>query len=258
MTRCALLISGEPRFCREFDLLLERFKNFDQIDWYVLVWDSSPEFSGYHRSQQSRLVSPSWLNPTMVQAETQIKTNLPPGHNLARLELVDQSLLEFKFPQNHDGVTNINNAWKMFWCNQKTDQWRRQVEKQQQFSYDLVIKARPDMMAYSDIDLGHAARISQDQNCIIMPDNTRAGYGYAISDLMALGGSSAMTQYANCYDHVSEYMEHGRIFHPETILGWYLQKQNIRIQNMGIRIDIRQLGQRISETAYISDFGRWE
>lgn len=257
MTRCALLISGEPRFCRELDQLLDKFTNFDQIDWYVLVWDRSPQVSDYHRSQQSRLVADSWLAPTQAWAEAKIRENLPAKHTLARLELVDQQTLNFGLPPHHDGVTNIANAWKMFWCNQQTDLWRQAAEQAQGFNYDLVIKARPDMLAYSNIDLASAAEISKNPGCIIMPDNTRAGYGYAVSDLMALGGSKAMAQYADCINSVNEYIEHGGIFHPETILGWYLRKTNMSIQTMGIRIDIRQLGQRLSETAYISDFGRW-
>lgn len=252
MTRVAVLINGEPRFCREFDQFILSLTRYSSVDWYMLLWDRSPQISDYHRSQQSRLVADSWLAPTESWARAKIQDNLPQGHRLAELKLVDQHSLVFPPVDHHDGVTNLANAWKMFWANQQTDQMRRAGH------YDLVIKARPDMLSYAPIDLSLAADIVNSRpNQLIMPNNTRAGYGYAVSDLMAMGSSDSMRVYADCYDHLADYMKEGRIFHPETILGWYLQRQQIEIQTMGIRIDIRQLGQRLSETAYISDFGRW-
>jgi hypothetical protein len=114
------------------------------------------------------------------------------------------------------------------------------------------------MMLHDTLDLVHCARIlNASPNAVIMPNNTRAGYGYAVSDLMALGTGTAMATYAGCYHYIEHYVAQGKIFHPETILGDYLKHKGIKIQTAGFNVDIRQLGQRISANQYISDFGRW-
>jgi hypothetical protein len=256
--RAAVLVSGEPRFCKELDLFMERVTGFDRIDWFACLWNRNQPVSDYWRSQQSQLVAPAWLEFDHDWAWNRIKSNLPVGHHLAQLELQDQYQLTFASHGRDDGVTNVANGWKMYWGNWRTDQMRQQQEQQQGWAYDLVIKIRPDMMLHDTLDLVHCARIlNASPNAVIMPNNTRAGYGYAVSDLMALGTGTAMATYAGCYHYIEHYVAQGKIFHPETILGDYLKHKGITIQTAGFNIDIRQLGQRISANQYISDFGRW-
>jgi hypothetical protein len=114
-------------------------------------------------------------------------------------------------------------------------------------------------MLHDTLDLTRCAEIlGHDDHAVIMPDNTRTGYdGHAVSDLMAIGCGPAMSRYADCLHSIEGYIAAGKIFHPETVLGDYLRSQQIAIRTAGFRIDIRQLGQRLSDTEYISDFGTW-
>lgn len=256
--KVALLVSGEPRFCRELTLFQERLAGFDSADWFVSVWSQSQSRSDYWRSQGSQLVSDGWLNPTLEWARERIQLNLQQRHRLAHLELVDQLQLTFPASGHDDGVTNVTNGWKMFWGNWRCDQMRRAHEQATGENYDLVLKIRPDLMLHNTLDLGRCAEIlGHNDRALIMPDNTRAGYGHAVSDLMAIGRGAVMSCYADCLHSIEGYIAAGKIFHPETILGDYLKSQQIAIRTAGFRIDIRQLGQRVSATEYISDFGTW-
>jgi hypothetical protein len=89
--KVAILVSGEPRFCRELTVFQSRLVGFDSADWFVSVWSRSQSRSDYWRSQGSELVAPGWLNPTVEWAQERIQLNLQGGHRLAHLELVDQS-----------------------------------------------------------------------------------------------------------------------------------------------------------------------
>jgi hypothetical protein len=256
--KVAILVSGEPRFCRELTVFQSRLVGFDSADWFVSVWSQSPKRSDYWRSQGSELVAPNWLNPTAAWAQERIALNLGPGHRLAQLELVDQQQLVFPHSGRDDGVTNVANGWKMFWGNWRTDQMRQAHERATGQPYDLILKIRPDLMLHDTLDLTRCAEmLGVDDRAVIMPDNTRAGYGHAVSDLMAVGRGAPMSCYADCLHSIEQYIAQGKIFHPETILGDYLKSQQMGIRTAGFRIDIRQLGQRISETEYISDFGSW-
>jgi hypothetical protein len=114
------------------------------------------------------------------------------------------------------------------------------------------------MMLHDNLDLTRCAHmLGGSPRAVIMPDNTRAGYGHAVSDLMALGTGTAMATYAGCYHHIEHYVAQGKIFHPETILGDYLKQMGMQIRTAGFRVDIRRLGRQVNATEYISDFGRW-
>jgi hypothetical protein len=43
--KTALIISGLARFCEALDVQLNSFKNYDNIDWFVTLWNKtvSPE-----------------------------------------------------------------------------------------------------------------------------------------------------------------------------------------------------------------------
>ena len=39
--KAAVLIQGDARFCREFDLFLENLKGFDQVDYFMYLWKNN-------------------------------------------------------------------------------------------------------------------------------------------------------------------------------------------------------------------------
>ena len=258
--RIAVLIQGEPRFCKEFDLFLERLTGYSQADYFVSIWKQSQPVSDYWRSRQSILVAEPWTNIDYAWAEQKIKENLPPNSYLAQLELVDQATLTFPEITNHDTVTNIQNLWKMLYSLHRVNQLKKAHESEWNFAYDLVIRTRPDLMLHNVLDLKNIKlKLDETPNQIAMPDNTRCGYGKRSSDLMAVGSSHAIDQYCDLYLKAEEYHNNGVMFHPETLLSHHLDQCGILFDfNFSYQIDIRKLGQYIDSEKYISNFGRWD
>jgi hypothetical protein len=258
--RVAVLIQGEPRFCREFDLFLERLKGYDQADFYFYLWKKSQPISDYWRTRESVLVAEPWTDIDSDWAENKIRSNLPANCNLIKLELVDQNTLTFpEIKENYDGI-NKNNVWKMLYSLHKVNELKTEQEIRNNFMYDLVIRARPDLMLHNNVDLNNIKqRIDENNNLVALPDNTRCGTPTPISDLMAISSSKNMDIYCNLYEEALDYYTSGLVFHPESLLACHLLTYNLDFsQNFGYSIDIRYFGQRTGNEKYISDFGRWD
>lgn len=94
--------------------------------------------------------------------------------------------------------------------------------------YDFIIRTRFDNILINDIpDLANC-----DPNSIYIPeghDHPLAILGSGINDRFAFGGNHVMNVYCNRLSVIDEYMNKGLRFHPETILRWVLQKNDLRI-----------------------------
>jgi hypothetical protein len=258
--KVAILIQGEPRFCREFDFFLERLKGYDQADFYFYLWEKSQPISEYWRTRESVLVAEAWTDIDREWAENKIRANLPANCNLIKLELIDQTTLTFpEIKENYDGV-NKNNIWKMMYSLYKVNELKTQYEIENNFVYDLVIRTRPDLMLHNELDLNNIKQhLTNNKKIISTPDNTRCGPPASISDLMAVSSSKNMDIYCNLYEEAYEYYTSGVGFHPEGLLACHLLTYNLDFrQHFGYRIDVRQLGQYLDNEKYISDFGRWD
>ena len=257
--RVAVLIQGEPRFCKEFDLFLERLKGYDQADFYFYLWKKSQPISDYYRSRESVLVAEPWTDIDRNWAIDKIRSNLPDNCEVIRLELIDQDSLEFPTIEREQHGTNTHNVWKMFYSLYEVNELKKEHEIKNSFVYDLVIRARPDLMLHGDINLDDIKRrIDENPQLLAMPDNTRCGRGNS-SDLIAISSSKNIDDYCKLYKYAFEYYNDGIIFHPETLLSHHLSAYNLDYnQNFGYRIDIRYLGQYVDNEKYISNFGRWD
>jgi len=258
--RIAVLIQGEPRFCKEFDLFLERLKGYDQADFYFYLWKKSQPISDYWRSKESILVADPWLDIDQEWAINKIQSNLPPNCNLIKLELADQNNLTFsEIKENQSGV-NKDNLWKMMYSLYKVNELKTEYELKNNFVYDLVVKARPDLMLHNDLNLNFIkTQIDRNNRLVALPDNTRCGARVPISDIMAISSSKNMDIYCNLYNEAYEYYTSGITFHPETLLACHLLTYNLDFsQHFGYNIDIRKLGKTLDKEKYISNFGRWE
>lgn len=256
----AVLIQGEPRFCREFDLFLDRLKGYDRVDYFFYIWKTSQPISDYHRTNQSILVAEPWTNVDKTWALKKLQYNLPANHHVVRLELVDQTSLVFPEVDVRAAGVNPNNLWKMLYSLYMVNDLKKDYELSNKFKYDLVIKARPDLMLHDELDLTTIKnRIDADPNLIALPNNTRCGTPMPVSDIMAISSSENMDAYCNLYNRVQEYCSKGIDFHPEALLSSHLLQYNFNFnEQFGYNIDIRKLGEWQQDEKYISDFGRWD
>ena len=253
--KIAITIYGEPRFCKDLDLFLERLVGYDQVDWFVYIWKSSPGISNYSRSQGSRLVAPFWQNVDPDLALQKMQNNLPANHNVINFEVVDQT--EFTFPEvtNHDDDTNISNFWKEMLGHYKCDQLRQQHEQANNFKYDMVFKSRPDIMIHDSIDCNVIKPMLQ--YGVVTPNNTRCGYGVYFSNMFGIADSDTMNKYSNAFNQAKQYHDAGCIFHPETLIARHLTANGIPYNPGPFNVNIRQTGERKEGNTFFSDFGRW-
>lgn len=275
--RAAVLLSGEPRFCVEFDYFLKGLKEFDQIDYFVYLWKKSPPTSDFVGSTGHVVIPTFWQDINKDLATEKFSKLLPENHNLCSLELADQeSVKVFPITKNFALETNLINPWKMWYGWNKVNQLRIDYEKNNNVNYDLVIKTRPDVALMQDINLKDLKVIlANNSNLVIIPSNKSSGYdGIWMCDLFGISLPDTMTIYCDLYNQALEHHDsRGVKFHPETMLGRHLQYHGYRYSQGNFNIEFRRFGiWRDIETgqewpsttvptwfgkSYISDFGRW-
>ena len=248
MKKAAVLISGEPRFCTEFDHIINNLKGFDQIDYYFYIWNKSNPHPNYD------VIAPSWFNIESAQwAVDKIQSNLPAGHYVAGLELVDQT--QFQYPNKpHPGYINPRHIWIMYEGNYGA--WKMCKDPG---SYDLIIRARPDVLIDKEVDLVEVKNRLEQQPLSIFSGGAHStnGYGYKINDWVGIGLPSTMRIYCDVINCMEEYANRGITVHGETMLAYHLQDQGVHVHTDLFNAELRHLGQYVNNR-YISTFGRWQ
>ena len=274
--KAAVLLQGDPRFCAEFDQFLENLKGFDQVDYFMCMWRDNPQTANLLNSTGHQVVSPDWQHIDRIWALNRFKEFLPPGHKVISLELANQDDVPITpITENFAVETIQSNVWKMWYSLNRANQARLDYQQACNFTYDVVIRTRPDVALVNPIEAGNLkSRLDNEPNLVIIPNNKRCGHnGIWMCDLFGIASSDTMTIYCDLYNQAIDHHRAGALFHPETMLGKHLQNNNCRYEPGGFNIEFRLLGKwRDISTGeewsshdvpgwnnkiYISDFGRW-
>jgi hypothetical protein len=260
----AILTAGEPRFCLEFDRLLENLIEFDSIDWYIHSWNHNP--LRVVKGQKHTLVSPKWESVDRDQFIEQFTSNLPAGHSLENLTLEDQSVVDMPFIKNNvcQGA-DVPSIWKMWYGPYMANQARKASNKH----YDIVIRTRPDIGLKSPLNLREAKQVIDSNPTVVwMPANRQCGYGVSINDMFGMSSPANMDVYTDLYNQALDHHAAGCIYHPETMLAHHLNANGLIYSSAPVEIYMRNLGKWVhpdtgtpvseNQGIYISNFGRWE
>lgn len=242
--KTAVLISGQPRFTREFDEFLSNLKNYDQLDFFFYLWDSKPE--------DSKLIPPTWPS-TQEDIKSKILSNLPANSNIARLEIIPQP--DYIPTRNYNSTpwTILPNMWRMFYGIKQVNQLREEWENKYG-TYDLIIRARPDIGLESSLNLIEVKNyLDQNINTVLVPNNHRNGVGISINDMIGVGSSQSMSVYARVYDYLDHYHDADVPYHNETLLGHHLNVNGIVYPGNNINALFRKYSNENTEI----DYGRW-
>ena len=243
--KAAILISGQPRFTREFDEFLSNLTEYDQLDFFFYIWDT--------KASDSDFIPPTWPE-TLKDIRSKILSNLPPNSNIVKLEIVPQPEYNPTKEYNLTPWTNASNMWRMFYGIKKVNQLREDWEAVHG-TYDLVIRARPDVGITAPLSLKESKEyIDLNPNSILVPNNHRHGIGIAINDMIGIGSSTLMSTYARVFDHLDEYHDNGTSYHNETLLGHHLNVNNILYPGNNINVIFREYHH--PHVGKI-DYGRW-
>jgi len=243
--RTALLISGVPRFCAEFDQQIANLTN-SEIDWFVVLWNRHNNDG----SDRSQWISPSWTATDDHEARSFIESKLPQGHNLAHVELVNPS----EFPPLTKQYKNINctveNLFQQYWILKKCDQRRQELG-----NYDLVIRSRSDIGISPTIHLDKVYEfLKSHPNIIITPNNHRNPW---FNDMFAIGLPDTMKIYCEAVDHIDHFNLNLNVqLHSEIMISSILSAQGLVWPQTDIKVSIREVGTG-KDSTFIPDFGRW-
>ena len=274
--KVAVLIQGDPRFCSEFDLFLENLQECDQVDYFMYLWENNTPTANLAAGEGHQVVAPSWRRVNRSWALNKFLNNLPSHHRVVNLTLANQdSIVHETLTENCAQETRQANVWKMWYSLHHANKLRIEYEREHNFSYDLVIRTRPDVAIMNPIRAPHLKdQLDKDTNLVIIPNNKRCGYhGTWMCDLFAISSPETMTVYCDLYNQALTHHKAGVIFHPETMLGQHLQRNNYRYEPGGFEIEFRHQGiwrdthtgeewpsNRVPDwhgKIYISNFGRW-
>ena len=110
--KAAVLLQGDPRFCKEFDLFLENLKGFDQVDYFIYLWENNTPTADLLQGDGHCVVAPAWQRVDRIWALQKFHDLLPPGHRVVALELGNQDDVAYTpVTENFAQETRQGNVW---------------------------------------------------------------------------------------------------------------------------------------------------
>jgi len=244
--KIAVLISGLPRFCQEFDSLINLLNDY-KVDWYFYLWQKS--FVDHHDA-----IAPNWMNIDIAWAIEKIKSNLPQHHNIADIQLADLDLLQIP---DIRAQTPISRLWPMITARYEVSKLKHQIETKNNFKYDLVINGRNDIII-KNIHLDDIKnQLDQDPSLIFVDTHNRHGYiDPRINDLLLISNSKNIDIFCDLVNHVVKYSSEGTSVHSETLVATHFNKNNLTVVYKDFNINFHCAGEWRGNR-YYSNFGRW-
>jgi hypothetical protein len=230
--KIAIMLSGQPRFNREFSDLLVNLRNYDQIDIFLYLWNSDPA--------ESVFIPPTWpIDPDSIRSR--IQANIPTNAQIASLQILSQPTYNVTKSYNLTPWSNPTNIWYTFYGIKQVNTLKEEYEKIHG-AYDFAIRARPDAGLRDPVDCYRIKEyLDSNPSVVIMPDNRRFGLqGNPVNDLIGIGTGNAMSTYCSAIDYFDQYNDQGTLYHPETLLSRHLTTNNIQFPSLGVICTFRE------------------
>ena len=127
-----------------------------------------------------------------------------------------------------NNISLLNQFHKISECNKL----KCKYEEENNFKYDLVIRCRFDAFFVRKFN---KEELSLDNDEIIVPWgwDFKCVSEHAETDIFALGKSETMDKYSSVFDNLDKY-KNDIIFHPESIMGYNLFMNNVRVKTYPI------------------------
>lgn len=246
--RVAATISGQPRFTKDFDVFLENLIDYDEVDWFVYLWNNFEE---------NERVPPFMNNPDNWNESTirkRFEENLPPNHRVVYFEIHEAPSYTVTRPLNLTPWTSPAGVWFMHLGLKLVTEVREQYE-QIHGKYDLVIRTRPDLMIDRPLSIRSIDTIvKQHPKTLITSANHRLGLmGRGVSEAMFIANSDTMSVTCKMFDKLFEYNDLGVPYHPETLTAYHLSVNGIETPMTDFNMNFRSIKLPDGTT----DWGRW-
>jgi len=256
--KIAVLLSGQPRFTGDFDLLLKNLKGYDQADWFINITKDNDISKDKFKTVKTREDTPvsisildSWVDFDLDWAKNKIENNLPPNNHVRKIEFSDWHIQQldhdnFKHPieSNVRWIGNLELRYYiqvifiMHYNIYKANCLRLQYQKETNTVYDAVIRVRSDVSIKEEFNL---KSLKINPNTIYLCNNKKWwGLGETrCNDQTAIGDDHSMNIYCDLINQIKNYNK--MIFHPEYILAHHLKFNNIKIEPGGYNTGLREI-----------------
>lgn len=135
----------------------------------------------------------------------------------------DEKFNQFKRPET------TPNTWLSGMYNLKlANNLKKQYEQENNFTYDICIKARTDVIWHSFIT-SDQIELSKMDNNILIPTawDFKEVSQFGVSDTAIVCNSKTMDLYSSFIDFVDDYFDEGNMFHPETFNGIHIDRMGL-------------------------------
>lgn len=254
--KTAFLISGDPRFCADFDIQIKNLTG-SEIDWYVVFWKKDHSFTGEPGSldeKWSNMISPLWKHDyNLDDARNIIESRLPAGHRLMSIRLEDYNSWIPDTSHYRNMHCEITPALAQWYLVKKC--WDSLEESGNH--YDLIMRSRPDIGLSPSIDLQlmYNTLLSR-PNTIISEFRTPT----RCVNEWAIGLPNAMKTFCDAINHIDHFnINLGFDFDPEQIV-FEIWKHHglVFTYEHGIHHTIRSIGSGIMHSSnWVPNFGNW-
>jgi len=122
--------------------------------------------------------------------------------------------------------TIVNNTLQMYYKIYKCSQLKQEYEKEKNIKFDICVRTRPDLLFFNKIDFNYIS-----DNKIVIPEDYNYLDGFC--DQFWYSDSYTYDKIAELYLKIPEYINDGCLFHPETLLSYHCNHNNIEciVQN---------------------------
>jgi len=115
----------------------------------------------------------------------------------------------------------------------KSNELKNKFEKNNNITYDIVIRARFEAFFIRDITMEEILNCPTEELSIPSDWNFKDVGIYGVTDQFAIGTKKLMDIYSNALKYFKDYNHnHGIQCHPETLMGYHLRNNNIKVNKI--------------------------
>lgn len=192
-----------------------------RCDIFVHTWDTM----GWYSPNDSHAVERS----TVVEKERIERLYRPKTLVIEPFRKWDCSGKEIVNKSQVKPNTRGEHIYGMFYKVHQCNQLKVAAEQAGGFKYDIVVRTRPDILYCGDIDIN---KLRIGGRCVYVHN---AGHSGGVNDQFAVASSESMDVYADCFNHLDDYVKAGCLWRPEPLLLWHLQKTDMMIKTKDMK-----------------------
>ena len=236
--RIGLVLFGHLRSFRQtfdsFSQLREILQRSGDLDVFCHTWDIEESVTAsWWKEQTSGAVPPPTVDTDEIKNKYQ-----PTLYSIESSKQFDDSGYNVKSSIPVAGILS------MLYSQYRSFGLLKEYENQKNIRYDIVIKARYDLLFEVTSSFPLILERVMNERCCFLPTSNPYEQAGSFSDVFAVGHRELMDEYFDFYPNFPQALEHYqrigyRQFLPELCLTTYLQKKNVSVKELSeLRIHI--------------------